>query len=215
VPRKQAMAIDSIVVFEFDDIHPEELFQPGHAVFDWCFEIKEMLENFSKAEAPPRTSRSRWGHVGTGFLAANIHADMTRTGPESYDMILNSDAEYSKYVHGGTAGGGTGFIYSSAGWRNRAMVDEMVDARIFFPRGARGGLNPALRAKGIRSLFMTLPPNTGGRFRFHLRVRGQRANPFLVKGYNRTRLLHDGLPPLGSLLEPITGVLGNPKRLGG
>jgi hypothetical protein len=45
----------------------------------------------------------------------------------------------------------------------------------------------------MQGLYMSVPPGPGGTQRHLLRVRGQRANPFLIRAYNRVAREHAGL----------------------
>lgn len=189
------------------DIHPETLWGPGHEVFDWANGVRRDLLFSTKRAAPPFVSKAKWPRQGTGALNAGIYATMARVGPESIDMQVGSRVSYTMFVHGGTAfKKGSNFIYSREGFANKATVDALAESGFALGRGT--GIPPRMQG-----LFMALPTFSGfvtqaGRFRsgqskrFHLRVHGQSANPFLLRGMNHAAIKH---PCLG---EPWTGVIG-------
>lgn len=199
----------SRVVVELEGVHPEKLFAPGHEVWNFCNQVRRDLVIATKASAPPTVSKARWTARGsTGNLQRAIHGNFARTGPESIDMSCESPAPYTMWVHGGTAfKRGQGYIYSREGFANRATVDAL--ALSGFHAGTPGQHIPG----NLKGLFMVLPTfggQRGGRGlftkgqseRLKLRVRGQRANPFLVRGMNLAALKHSCLGP------PWTGVVG-------
>ena len=195
------MALGRSFIFNYDldvaEIHDEVLFAPGGDIYEWSHSLARELETVTKRTAPPGFSRSRWGHVGTGRLRAGVtgRAEVGR-GKVVY-VILNSSAPYTMYVHAGT----TGPIYSNMGWLYRSTIDDILDGDHFDKREAP--------MKSMRGLYMALPPavgakvgsrivgGSGGNWRYHMRVRGQAANPFLARGYNRVAELgHESLGPL-------------------
>lgn len=171
-------------------ISDEKLFLPGGNVYDWSHKLAEQLETVTRQTAPPTVSKSRWKHVGTGRLKRGITATVNMDVDKVITIDVNSSAPYSMFVHGGTAIGRGSHIYSTLGWANRITVDSLFDA------GTTKFRPPA----ALQGLYMALPPNTGGHFPWHLRVRGQRANPFLSRGYNRVARM--GHPALKKLSRP-------------
>src|SRR5215510_9538425 len=95
---------------------------------------------------------------------------------------------------------GGNFIYSKAGFANKATVDALAESGFHAAFPGRG------IPKNLLPLFMALPPGAGFHERLHLRVHGQSANPFLYRGFNLTALDHEclggqftGIVGLGSL----------------
>lgn len=193
----------SSVEWVYYDLDPQEMWGAGHVCYDWCVKVTKQLEINTKATAPggiPGVSFSRHGHEATGRLASRITAKGHRTGPESYGVRLNSPVYYSAWVHGGTAGNGEGYIYSTAGYIVRKGIDRLL-ARGMQPRDRlqdRRGRFMSLQGTGV---FMILPPGPGGTKPYHLRVSGQRANAFLTRGWNITNAQHGG--SLGAFEEHI------------
>jgi hypothetical protein len=185
--RRTRFVSDEFVV-EYTDIHPEELWEPGHIVYDWCRQIGTELKEATKAFVPVggKNSEARYKRVGTGRLLASVYAFGHRTGPESYNLEFGAGMPYASFVHGGTAFQRGGYIYSNLGWANKATVDA-----IMLQGGPPRGVKPA---GAMRGLFMSLPPGAGHSYRYHMRVRGQKANPFLVKAWRVVHFNHEGLP---------------------
>ena len=127
---RRLRVFETSIEVEYTDIHPEELWEPGHLIYDWCAEITLTLEKNTKATAPgfPGTSHARWPRRSSGKLRAGIVAIGKRTGAESYDIILTSMVPYTMYVHGGTAYQRGKFIYSRLGYANRAFIDANIGA---------------------------------------------------------------------------------------
>lgn len=203
--RSVRLHVGSITV-QYDDIHPEQLWEPGHDVYDWCKSIGEQLVSEARATAPGGNaySTARWPRTGTGRLKAGIGVFSHRTGEESYEIILGSDAPYTKFVHGGTAFQRGAFIYSHAGSAHAAEINAFM-----FGQKSIIGVQPSHAPNLMAphpSWYMRLPPGGGFTWPYQLRVRGQRANPFLVRAYNRVQEIHAGLP--STLGDPWTGVVG-------
>lgn len=185
--------------FEAIEIHDEILWEPGGDVYEWLHEVARELQTVTKRTAPSTVSKSRWGHRGTGRLKAGITANVEMDRLKVANIILNSSAPYTMYVHGGTAYRSGSFIYSNLGWANKITVDALYERKEAYFRNAGA----------MRGLFMALPPGPGGTWRYHMRVRGQKANAFLSRGYNRVAELgHPALPKLGIELFPDARVIG-------
>jgi hypothetical protein len=196
--RRMRHVSDEFVV-EYVDIHPEELWEPGHIVYDWCVEIGRELKVATRAFTPHdgKNSEARWPRTSTGRLLASVYTIGHRTGPESYNLEFGAGMHYAAWVHGGTAFQRGGYIYSNLGYANRAFIDANVGA---WKTGNQEGQRYDLGSGkyGIlpipRGMFLSLPPGGGHSRRYHLRVRGQRANPFLVKAWRTVHFRHEGLP---------------------
>lgn len=172
-------------------VYPDVLFAPGGDVSRWTARVVREVKNSAKALAPPGRSTSKYGRRSTGAMRKSMTGKSTRVGRLLLSGTVGVNTYYAKWVMGGTAHQGRRYIYSEAGWRNKAEVDAMA-ARI-----ARGG---KAREDDIeRGLYMKLPlTGVGGRRAYHLRVHGQRANPFLVDGYNVVALRHGALKTMKS-----------------
>jgi len=183
-------SIDTVII---SDIHPEDLWQTGHLINRWCREINREMEKAMKAEAPPGRSTSPGPfavrkHVGTGKMRAQIRGKMTKVGGEAISTEIRSHAPYTSYVHGGTAYQGYRFIYSTVGWT--PLVRKQIET-LSASRFRSGTAN--LLGMDRTGWYMRLPPP--GRI-YHLRVHGQKANPFMVRGYNLVAARHDALKAL-------------------
>lgn len=176
----------SFTYIEFDvaEIHDEVLFAPGGDIYEWTHDVASELQGAARRGAPPLRSHSRWGHRGTGRLAAGITGRATTGITKTVDIVLNSSAPYTMYVHGGTRGP----IYSNLGWLNRITVDSLVE------HGDTKFKPPA----SMTGLFMSLPPSAGagGSHRFHMVVSGQAPNPFLARAFNQIAREHPAINPL-------------------
>lgn len=172
-----------VKVVEFD----ERLYVGNGIVNRWVRRVTFSFQKNAQLEAPVN-KRAVTSHGGApGALRRGIVADVSHRTPKTLIGRVTSTAPHSLYVLGGTAAQGRRYIYSSFGWANKAQVD-LIARRV--ARGGRAG-------EGTTGFYMRLPPNAGhGRRVFHLRVHGQRANNFLVSGYNRTARTHRALRPM-------------------
>jgi hypothetical protein len=186
--RRVRVRTDYILI-EYLDLHPEQEWAPGHDVYDWCASICQELMVASRLWCPiaGKNSEARWPRVGTGHLLGSVYAEGHRTGPESYYLEYGAKAHYTQWVHGGTAYQRKGYIYSRMGYANKATIDAAMLA-------GRGTARGSTASPFARGMYMSLPPGGGHSYRYHLRVRGQRANPFLYKAYRQVYHRHEGLP---------------------
>jgi len=182
-------------------ITDDRLFLPGGDVHEWTQGVKNELLAAARSYAPPGRSMSKHGHnlVATGRLLEAIRANVFQSTTETLGIDLYVDeqaAPYAKYVLGGTAAQGQRFIYSTEGWKDKAVIDSWYRKRQI--KGVR-----ALAGLGL--IMGPLPPGPGGFHPFHLRVKGQRANPFISDAYTLVRRRHRSLPPMrgGALLPAI------------
>lgn len=163
------------------EIHDAKLFAPSGIVYNWARKITTEVKVAAQSKAPPSRSKAKWGTKATGELQRGIKGRVDKAGPKVLDMVIESTAPHTKYVHGGTAYQGQRYIYSTLGWANKAFVDEVL---------ASGEVAVGEEFKG---LFMRLPPPGP---RFLMRVRGQKRNPFLTDGYNEVAKVHRALKPV-------------------
>lgn len=172
------MAVARITAIE---IHDARLFAPKGIVYNWARGVTREVKEAAQGFAPPSRSRARWGTRATGKLKRSISGRVEKRGPKVLDMIIEAKAPYAKWVHGGTGRNGTRFIYSTLGAANKAFIAEIL----------RG--NESFIGEDLSGLYMKLPPPGP---KYVLRVRGQRANPFLVDGFNLVSKKHRSLKPV-------------------
>lgn len=170
------------VVFEAIEVHPETLFDGDGVVRRWMVELTSELKTAVQLKAPPNRSRAKYRRPSTGALVRSIKGSTARSGPLQDVSVVSVGTAHAKYVLGGTAAQGVGYIYSTRGFANKALVD-----RVARRKGGRGKPD-----EDLHGMFMKLPLNGLGR-RLHLRVHGQRANNFLFDGYNEVARAHRAL----------------------
>ena len=169
--------------------HPDPLFAPGGDVSRWSAQITREVKMAARLLAPPIRSTSKYGRRSSGAMRKSITGKSRRRGRLLMSGDVSVNVYYAKWVLGGTAHQGRRYIYSTAGWANKAEVDAMAN------RVARGG--KAHEDDIERGLYMRLPlTGYGGKRAYHLRVHGQRANPFLTDGYNVVAHRHGALKPM-------------------
>lgn len=171
-------------------LYPEKLFGTGHLVNRWATGLTAETKAAVKSMAPPRRSRSKYGkRLGTGALNRSIRGVTKRIGGTRLESQISVNVPYAQLVLQGTASQGRRYIYSNKGWLYKPMVD--AQARL----SAKGGrVSEDFVEMG---LYMRLPlANVGGSRLFHLRVHGQRANNFMVDGYNLVAHQHAALKPI-------------------
>lgn len=170
--------------------HPDPLFAPGGDVSRWTAKTTREVKNASKALAPPSRSSSRYGRrPSTGALRRSMVGKSTRVGRLLISGTVSVNTPYAKFVLGGTAHQGRRFIYSHWGFANKSEVDKIAR------RVSRGGR--AIEDFVEQGIYMRLPlTGVGGSRIFHLRVHGQKANNFLIDGYNIVAARHGALKPM-------------------
>lgn len=146
----------------------EGLYQGSGLVHRWLARIGVQLETNIIRAAPERT----------GELKAGIRRSEARDSLRIISTSVESTAPHTRYVLGGTAGNGLGYIYTTRGRANIATVGKMLNG-VFVPDPPIG-------------LWLVLSDARGGR---HLRVHGQRKNNFMAKGYDVTARTHRSLRP--------------------
>lgn len=150
----------------------EGLYVGTGEVHRWLARLGNNLYHNIVAEAPERT-----GELKAGIIPAFVqHEGSLRI----LSAKVVSTAPHTRYVIEGTAFNGEGYIYSHKGSRNPEII-----ARI------EGG--ERVSAEENRGMWMTI---TDGGPRYHLKVHGQKANNFMLKGYDRTARTHPALHPI-------------------
>lgn len=166
----------------FIEVHSHLLFVPGGDVHRWGASLARELEGLIHELAPPNQSEARWGTWSRGFLQTTIFGRITEGAGNTLNIDGGARAPYAKFVHEGTEGI-EGYIYTTAGASNVGVVDSWVDNRQF--RGSAAD----------REFWMPIT-RIPGKTQYVLRVRGQKANPFVTNAYRVLRGRHSSLPRL-------------------
>lgn len=182
------------------EIHDARLYLPGGDVYDWCWEIASDLERRARLFAPPNRTRSRYAaRRSTGAMAKTIKSGVWNMTDDSIMVDLSVGTDYAPYVLGGTAAQGTQYIYSNTGWANKVLIDRVM-RRIEWRRQTwEENLVPSGSWMVLRG-----PSPIRSRRNYQLRVRGQRANPFLTDAYTVTRREHRSLPRLAGVPDVVS-----------
>lgn len=158
-----------------------KLFNRTGQVGLWAARVEAKFTANAKTEAPHGGEKGRWNKsnwskanlgVGpAGSLRRSISGEVVRIGPRHLQTTVSVDVPYALAVIRGT-----GTIFSKG-------------ARV--PRGEEGA--GQFREIGF-GRGMYLPANPGwGKARFRQRVRGQSANNFLGRAFDRTAITHPSL----------------------
>lgn len=163
----------------FIDTSP--LWGQGGAMRRWGNSVQRGMVRNAKAAAPvnKRSNKNR-GNPPRGTLRKLINGRVSVIkATKTVDIIVQSDADYSLAVHEGTgqiqarAAAGTGKGGQFVKGRKMSLPPQPG------PRGGFGGGPPT--------------PFSAPRI-YKGRVRGQRAQPFLTQGIQRTAVRHPALP---------------------
>jgi hypothetical protein len=179
------MPVESFVI-----VHDEGLYQGAGLVSRWFHTIGGETYANVKAAAPVRSGR----------LKAGVTLNFTRAGRRILSADVASTAPHTGYVIHGTAANGTGYIFSTLGWRRRQTVFRIREA--LFTGGGRGAVREAIGRGGSEGLWMKLSDSRDG---IHLIVHGQKRNNFMVKGYNATARTHRSLKPISEVTGSARG----------
>lgn len=148
-------------------VHDQALFLPGGDINVWLNTVKQQVEFGITRECPIGHRPNKTDGTGPGHLASTIFADLTRVGLRQATIVAGADADYTIYVVKGTSR-----IYS------RNELGQFTEAGF-----GRGG--------------MFLPANPGyGGDKFRQSVAGQKANNFIVRGWNDAARRHSALRPM-------------------
>lgn len=148
------------------------LFVTGGSVNDWTRGVTDELYRACFVATP----------IGkTGDLASSVRSRMTAIPfLRTISVSASASTDHVMYVHKGTANNGLGHIYTTEGYVIRREIDNWIDSN-----GPRP-INPLYG--NLRGYLMPVP-GTRGRARVH----GQKANPFLIHGYNKVAERHRAL----------------------
>lgn len=163
------------VVYTSILVYPEVLFNPGHAVDRWFVRTTAELKSAVRARTPVRSGKTRASVTGRSSRIGALQAQGT--------VSVGGAAQY---VLGGTAYQGRRYIYSNAGWANKAQVDLVA-------RRTAAGQRAWGKDESGKGMYMAI--RDGGK-KYHLRVHGQKANNFLIEGYNDVARVHGALKPM-------------------
>lgn len=184
-------------------VNSDPLWGTGGDVNVWATSVTEQMLLWAEKFCPPNRSAGREQYAllrktqSTGILLASIRGETRRIGNRQISGVVAAGAPHAKYVLEGTVNQGrSGYIYTTEGFARKAEVDHFVENRFFeFGKGEKGLVMWLPPAPG---LFLTTnrraDPGTQHRNNLAMRVRGQKANPFLTDAYVRTAREHPSLP---------------------
>lgn len=161
-----SLEVTSVVVID------QHLYVGGGLVHRWFSRVGNNMYSNIVGAAPIRE-----GTLKAGITPAHIQHEATL---RVLGFKIESTAPHTQYVLGGTANNGEGYIYSTKGAANPEIVERML-------AGER------VSEEENEGMWMTI--EDGGP-KFHLRVHGQKANNFMLEGYNRTARTHRSLHPI-------------------
>lgn len=183
-----------VVVFD------QSLYIGTGLVNKWMVGVTESFGINARLEAPVN-KRANTGHGAPGLLRSSISTSVNRVGPRQITGDVSVNVPYALYVLRGT----TGPIFSTKGFRYANSLDKRltgpyrrVTRKTHQGPGGKGGRGRGTYLVGKPGYFMKLPGNPafGGNSKYHYAVSGQRANNFLIKGYDRTARSHRALQPM-------------------
>lgn len=152
----------------------EGLYTGTGMVHRWLRGVTNTLYHSIVAEAPERSGELKAG-ITPGFIQ---HEGSLRI----LSGTVESTAPHTLFVIRGTAGQGEGYIYRNDAARTSPLVRRYLN----------GGRVQGEQLRGMWMRFSNpYPPRT-----LALRVKGQRPNNFMLKGYNRTARRHRALHPI-------------------
>lgn len=151
----------------------DHLYAGAGLVHRWLRETSRRVQRYITDAAPRRS----------GELKGGIAMSTTRVARRVVSGEIESTAPHTMFVLGGTAYQGRRYIYSRAGWANRAQIGRIARRVRQGGEEDRSGWYMRLRGPGPR---------------YALRVHGQRANNFMLTGYNRAARTSPALRPMAS-----------------
>lgn len=148
-------------------VHDQGLFVPGGDIHRWLETVKQQIEFGVTRECPIGHRPNKTDGTSPGHLASTIFADLTRVGQRQATIVVGATADYTIYVVKGTS-----TIYA------RNTLGQFVSNEF-----------------GGGGMFLPANPGYGGD-KTRQRVRGQKANNFIVRGYNDAARRHSALRPM-------------------
>lgn len=119
--------------------------------------------------------------VRSGELRGGLHFDVNRVARRVVQGVVESTAPHTLFVIEGTAAAGEGYIYSSKSQDNPEIRARML-------AGER------VSEEENEGMWMAIHDGRGPVF--HLRVKGQKPNNFMLAGYNRAARSSRSLHPI-------------------
>lgn len=181
-------------------VNSDPLWTDTGQVNAWVEGVGRELYGWSVKYCPPnRTSSRKYDFLrkgqSTGILLASIRQQTARVGDRKIWAAVSAGAPHAKYVLEGTVNQGrSGYIYTTKGFFNKGLIDSWIDDGIFeFGKGESGLVMWLPPAPGLESL-SGLIPGTRHQNNLFMRVRGQKANPFLTDAYTEVQRRHAALP---------------------
>lgn len=150
----------------------EHLYVGNGLVHRWFARVGNNMYHNIVAAAPIRE-----GTLKAGITPAHIQHEGTL---RILGFTIESTAPHTRFVIDGTANEGAGYIYSTKGARNPEIRERIASGQ---------------RVTKAENKGMWMVIDDGGP-RFHLQVRGQKPNNFMLTGYNRTARTHRSLHPI-------------------
>lgn len=177
----------SLFAYSIDD---KKLYRKGHMVERWRSDVLYEAEREIWKAAPrnKRKNKSRHfrtfgGYTPVGYLKSGIEAVKTPAVNRHIEGTVVSHAEYTMAVIKGTKGG----------TKNTRPGTRRDFAGRFAGKGERDPRPSGLRPQ-YQIPFYAIPSNPGFGYGWKKRFRGQQANNFMVRGWNRVASKHRGLP---------------------
>jgi len=203
------MPISLTVQTGFVQVNSDPIWGPGDDVAVWVEAVTREMVTWAMKFCPPNRSAGREQYKllrkgqSTGQLLSSIEAGIDRLGTRQWGgavaagAVNSQGANYAKYVLEGTMNQGrAGYIYTTEGFAQKAAVDEAVERGFFEFMAGESGL--VMNLPPAPGLFLTsdkrADPGTKHEVNLIMRVRGQKANPFLTDAYIKTAMRHSGLP---------------------
>lgn len=193
----------------FVQVNSDPLWAQGGDVATWAEVVTREMVTWATKYCPPNRQTGREVYKllrkvqSTGALLASIEAGIDRIGRRQIAGAVAAGAvndrgiNYAKYVLEGTMNQGrSGYIYTTKGYGMKGDIDHWVNSGFFEFGPNEKGLTMNLPVAS--GLFLTsdarADPGTHHRNNLIMRVRGQKANPFLTDAYIKTALRHSALP---------------------
>lgn len=175
-----------VVASTIDDT---QLYRKGHAVERWRSTVLEEIELAIWQAAPynKRNNKSRHpatfgGPTNPGWLKASIFSEKQTFGSRNIAGTVTVGAGYALAVIKGTKGG----------TKNTRPGERRTRGGQF-----AGTANTRLaKGRAYQIPFYNIPSNPGFGYGWKKRFKGQKANNFPVRGWNRVAAKHRGVPRL-------------------
>lgn len=164
------------------------LFDEWGPVGRWTGRVTRVIKASVVAEAPvnKRMHKSGWNNLyPRGALKASIRGASHRTGSHGRNIVISANVPYAKFVHDGT----NGPILPKHG-KYLVLPETAIPMHVTAKR---------ITQNGKRWRYERIDYGSVGR-RLRKQVKGQDANPFIVRGYNFAAPLFPPLPPISQIV---------------